>query len=436
MSTAEANQLNLNFVERLSSSRNEPSWLLDWRKESWNAFEQLGMPSSRYIQVRGLDLGAINPVFEAESDAPVIPESMKPYLEITGDEGGYLLIVDGQVVDTKASDELKNKGVIFTDITTAIAEHPELVQRFLDTLETPEERITGLQRALFNCGPFLYVPKGVKVEGAIKSVQLVTKPGIGFFAQGLVIAEEQSEVTYIEEQYSPSEPFETASVQANGTRVHLEPGAKVHYAGVQSFNSQVYNFTRRWGQINQDADLHWTLGWLGGRQTFSHVENILNGPGAHVEDIQVFFSTGRQNFDLTSNLRHMKPSTTGEVTVKGVLKGKSQSAFWGLIRIEPGAQQSNAYQSERSLLVENGPRSNAIPSLEIEANDVRCTHAASASQIDDEQIFYLQSRGLNESQARKAIVDGFFEPTIADIPLQGVQDRLRDLVDRKWLGEI
>jgi len=436
MTTVEMERLSLNFVEQLSGSRNEPDWLLKWRRQAWNAFENLPMPSTRYTQVRGLDLGAIKPVFEAESEKPAVPKSMKGYTELSGEEAGFLLLIDGHVVEHKLSEELKNKGIVFCDITQAIAEHPDLVQKYFEYLETPHERISGLQRALFNSGPFLYVPKGVKLQQPIKSVQLATQQGLGFFTQGLVIAESQSEVTYIEEQYSPTEPFEVHALQASGTRVHLEPGANVHFAAVQNYNPQLYNFTRRWGQIEQDAKLHWTLGWLGGRQTMSHVENILNGPGAAVEDVQVFFTGGRQHFDLTSNLRHNKPSTTGEVTVKGVLKDRSQSVFWGLIRIEPGAQQSNAYQSERSLLVDNGPRSNAIPSLEIEANDVRCTHAASASQIDDEQIFYLQSRGLSESQSRKAIVDGFFEPTISQIPLPGVQDRLRDLVDRKWLGEI
>lgn len=164
----------------------------------------------------------------------------------------------------------------------------------------------------------------------------------------------------------------------------------------------------------------------------SHVESVLDGQGAELEDVQVFFGGGRQHFDLTSNLRHQKPHTKGQVTVKGVLKDKSQSVFWGLIRIDPGAQHANAFQSQRSLIIENGPRSNAIPSLEIEANDVRCTHAASASQVDEEQIFYLKSRGLTEDDARKIIVDGFFEPIIAKMPLPLVQARIRILIDRKW----
>jgi Fe-S cluster assembly protein SufD len=167
----------------------------------------------------------------------------------------------------------------------------------------------------------------------------------------------------------------------------------------------------------------------------SHVETVLDGPGAEVDDVQVFFTAGRQHMDLTSNLLHRKPHTRGEVNVKGVLKGKSQAVFWGLIRIEPGAQGANAFQSERSLILEEGPRSNAIPSLEIEANDVRCTHAAATSQIDEEQLFYLRSRGLPEDEAQKLIVDGFFEPLIEKISLPFVQTRLRMLIDHKWRSE-
>lgn len=427
---------SLEQVEAFSASRNEPEWLLRWRREAWDAFEALPMPGTRYTQVRGLDLTAIEPVVDASTQKILIPKELKELVEEGTNEAGALLFVNGTLIQSTLSAALKKKGVLFTDITQAIEEEPDLVKRYLQKLEKPADRIHALQRALFNGGPFVYIPKGVAVEQPIKTIQFITESGLGLFSQGFLIAEPESSVTYLEEFYSPHTELESVALQATGSRVHVGRGAQVNFAAVQNWSPQIFNFTRRWAQIDQDAKLRWTLGWLGGRLTMSHIENILDGTGAAVEDVQIFFTSGRQHFDLTSNLRHQKPHTRGEVTVKGVLKDKSEASFWGRIRIEPGAQHSNAFQSSRSLIVENGPRSNAIPSLEIEANDVRCTHAASASQVDEEQIFYLRSRGFTADQARKTIVDGFFEPTIAGIPLPQVQDRIRDLVDRKWQGQI
>lgn len=430
------NNFSLEQVEAFSSSRNEPEWLLRWRREAWNAFEALPMPGTRYTQVRGLDLTSIEPVTDESAKKISIPKELKALVEDGINEAGELVFVNGRLIQSTLSAVLKKKGVLFTDITQAVEEEPDLVKRYLQKLEKPADRIHALQRALFNGGPFVYIPKGVTVEQPIKTIQFITESGLGAFSQGFLIAEPESSITYLEEFYSPQSELESAALQAAGTRVHVGRGAQVNFAAVQNLSPQVFNFTRRWAQIDQDAKLRWTLGWLGGRLTMSHIENILDGPGAAVEDVQIFFTSGRQHFDLTSNLRHQKPHTKGEVTVKGVLKDKSESAFWGRIRIDPGAQHSNAFQSSRSLIVENGPRSNAIPSLEIEANDVRCTHAASVSQIDEEHIFYLRSRGFTADQARRTIIEGFFEPTIAGIPLPQVQDHLRDLVEQKWQGKI
>lgn len=427
----ERNELSIETVEALSQARNEPDWLRKRRLEAWNAFEKLSLPGSRYTQIRGLEWRGITPLVD-RVESPVLPKEFKELIGESVEAAGILIQVDGQTVRAELPEDLKRKGVLFLDMTTAVAEHPDLIRRYVDRLEPPSDKINALQRALFSTGLFLYVPKGVVIGQPLTVMNLLTRPEVGLFTQSLIIAEPESAVTCLEELYSPGAEFDRSAMQANMTLVHVGRGAQVNFAGVQNWNAHVYNFSRRRGLLEQDAKLRWTLGWLGGRLTMSHVESVLDGPGAELQDVQVFFTNGRQHMDLTSNLRHQKPHTKGEVTVKGVLKDKSQSVFWGLIRIEPDAQHANAFQSQRSLILENGPRSNAIPSLEIEANDVRCTHAASASQIDEEQIFYLKSRGLRDDEAKKTIVDGFFEPIIAKIPLPLMQARIRILIDRKW----
>lgn len=422
----------------LSEARGEPDWLLKRRLEAWEASERLPMPGSRYTQIRGLDLDAIAPVLpDVDETVEGVPEDLQGMLT-PGEAAGLYAQLDGQVVRRELSDSLRKQGVIFADIGTAVREHPELVRRYMALVEAPGDRIAALREALFSGGFFIYVPKGVEIEQPLKALQLLTRPGVGLFTQNFLIAEPESAVTLLEECASPGGALEleSASLQAGSLHVHVGRGARVSVAGVEDWNPRVFHFVRRRGVVEGDARLKWTLGWLGGRLAISHVESVLDGPGAEVEDIQVFFTGGRQHFDLTSNLLHQKPHTRGEVTVKGALKGKSKAVFWGLIRIAPGAQGANAFQSERTLLLEDGPRSDAVPSLEIEANDVRCTHAAAASQIDEEQIFYLQSRGLDAEEAKQTIVEGFFEPTIAAIPLPSVQERIRGLIERKWQGDL
>jgi len=414
-------------VERISRGRGEPEWLLKWRLEHWEAAQRLPMPGSRYTQVRGLHLEELTPV-SPESEAATSPQ---PEEEVAA---RYALL-NGASPQRELSPELAGKGVLLLDIEEAVREHPEFVREALAAFEAPSDRITALQRAFFRHGLFAVIPRDVTLEKPLKVVQEVARADRAAFSLSVLIAEPGSSVTLLEELFS-SEEIATSALHVGSLHARVGRGAEVRVASVENLHTRVFHFARRRAVVESDGKLYWTLGWLGGRLVMSHVETVLDGPGAEVEDVQVFFTDGRQHFDLTSNLLHEKPHTRGEVNVKGALKGKSKSVFWGLIRIAPGAQGANAFQAERSLILEDGPRSNAIPSLEIEANDVRCTHAAATSQLDEEQIFYLRSRGLTEDEAKRTIVEGFFEPTLEKIPLESVRERMRELIDRKWRGAV
>lgn len=424
-------------VEELSRERGEPEWLWKWRLEHWEAAQRLPMPGSRYTQVRGLPLEELPLASESSgstgrtADDPTEGAGGVYSLYSLRDGGSR----DGGSPYVRLSEELAQKGVLLLDVEEAVREHPERVREVLAAWEAPPDRITALQRAFFRHGLFAVIPRGVSLEKPLRVVQEVTPWGQAAFALNVLIAEPGSAVTLLEELSSPEGLSDSeTTLHAESLYVRVGRGAEVRVAGVEDLSGRVYHFARRRAVVESDGKLYWTLGWLGGRLVMSHVETVLDGPGAEVEDVQVFFTDGRQHFDLTSNLLHQKPHTRGEVNVKGALKGKSKSVFWGLIRIAPGAQGANAFQAERSLILEDGPRSNAIPSLEIEANDVRCTHAAATSQLDEEQIFYLKSRGLTEDEAKKTIVEGFFEPTLEKIPLKSVRERMRELLHRKWQG--
>ncbi len=425
------NSLSREMISALAAERREPGWMLQRRLTAWDAFEKLEMPSSRYTQVRGLPLEQLSLAGATEEGSKASPKALDELLKNRDQADGLLVHLDGWLVHSELSDELTHRGVLFMDLARALAEHPELVERYLESPD-PTDKMMALQRALCTGGLLLYVPKGVEVHKPLRAINLITRPKIGLFQHVLIIAESSSHVSYVEELGSLHDQLDGPSAYSSVTTVHVGEGAQVDIAGVQNWDPQIFSFTQRQSLVQRDGRVRWALGWLGGRMTLSHLDNILDGPGTEAEDVQIFFAGGRQHFDLTSNLIHRKPHTKGEVTVKGVLKDKSNAVFWGRIRIDPGAQQANAFQSERSLILNEGPRSVAIPSLEIEANNVRCTHAASSTQLDDEQIFYLKTRGFSDAQARKTIVDGFFEPTVSKIPLDSSQEAIRQLIDQKW----
>lgn len=431
------NSFSRETVSGLAATRREPEWMRQRRLTAWDAYEKLAMPSSRYTQVRGLTLEELALAGTLENPLVESPKARDEILKSRDQVDGLLVHLDGQLVHSELSAELARRGVLFMNFSTALAEHPELVERYLKSPE-PTDKLMALQRALCTGGVLLYVPKNVEIHLPLRAINLLTGSRLGLFQEVLIIAEPGSHVSYVEELGSEvganghSPLLESPSAYASATTVHVGEGAQVDVAGLQNWDPQVFSFARRQGLIERDGRLRWALGWLGGRMTLSHLDNVLDGPGTEVEDVQIFFASGRQHFDLTSNLIHRKPHTKGEVTVKGVLKDKSNAVFWGRIRIDPGAQQANAFQSERALILNEGPRSVAIPSLEIEANDVRCTHAASSTQLDEEQIFYLMTRGFSDAQARKTIVEGFFEPTVSKIPLTASQEAIRELIDRKW----
>ncbi|MBI3659436.1 Fe-S cluster assembly protein SufD [Candidatus Acetothermia bacterium] len=425
------NRLSIDAVKEISAERKEPSWLTQKRLEAFSAFEKLPMPDSRYTKIRGLELEKTLPFATPSSkpDFAQLPTGLSNSLT-NGADGVLFSQLDSQIFKINLPSSLKQQGVIFTDLKTAIKEHSDLVKKYLFNAVSPsEDKMTALCSAFISSGLFIYVPKDVIVKEPLQSLLLMSTPNAGAFTHTILIAEPGSRVTYLEEGYSlTNEP----ALHAGIAEVYVGEGAQVQYGGIQNWNSSTYNFVRRRAHVARDARMNWTIGWLGGKLTMSHVESQLKGPGAEMEDIQVLFGNGKQHFDLTSALRNMAPNVRGEIHLKAVMKDNSRSVVYGFIKVDQAAQRSNSYQLAQGLLLNDGAHCDAIPGLEIEANDVRATHGASIGPIDEEQIFYLQSRGLPAEKAKRTIVEGFFDPTIEKIPVELVRERFQSLVQHKW----
>jgi Fe-S cluster assembly protein SufD len=425
------NHLTLDTVKELSAERKEPSWLLQKRIDAFNAFEKLSPPDSRYTKIRGLELEKTLPAAtpKATPNFSALPTGLSDSLT-NGLKDPFFAQLDSKAFRINTPDSLKKQGVIFTDLETAIKEHPDLVQKYLFKSVSPnEDKMTALSSAFARSGLFIYVPKNVKVNEALQSLVLLNTPYAGAFTHTIVIAEAGSEVTFLEEGYSLTGD---SALHIGVAEIYVGEGARVQYGGFQNWNTSTFNFYRRRAQVARDGRMNWTIGWLGGKLTMSKVESQLQGPGAEMEDIQVLFGSGKQHFDLSSTLRNSAPNVRGEIHLKAVMKDTARSVVYGFIKVDPPAQQSNSYQLAQGLLLNEGAHCDAIPGLEIEANDVRATHGASIGPIDDEQVFYLQSRGMPAEQAKRTIVEGFFDPTIEKIPVELVRERFQSLVHHKW----
>jgi len=260
--------------------------------------EALPMPGSRYTRIRGLKLHEIEPLSpdSAKDSAKPAPDArLERALAERVERGraeaaGVYALLDGSVTGCELEGSLRRRGVLWLDVAQAIEEHPELVRRALERLPEPGDKVTALGRALFTSGLFVYVPKGVEVERPLRAVYAMTRPGAGLFTQSVLIVEEGSSVTLLEEHTSlETEPFERRAVHAGDLTLIVGPGARASVAGVQGLNARLYQFIRRRARVQRDGKLAWALGWLGGRLTMSHVETVLDGPGAEVDDVQVFF---------------------------------------------------------------------------------------------------------------------------------------------------
>lgn len=417
--------LSREVITDRAAQHGEPAWLTEKRLEALESFQKLPLPESRYTKIRGLELDAF--AFAKQNSTGARAS------EFATEREAVHMQLDAQVLTTQVPEPLRSTGIIFCDIATALREYPDLVKQYIFQAVSPhEDKMTALVGALAHTGIFIYIPKDTALAEPLRLVYLLDEPWVAALAHQVIVVEPGSRVTVLEEAYAKHPIASGPHLHAAISEVYVGDGAQVQFGALQNWNEETYSFVRRRAHVGRDARLQWTVGWLGGKLTMSHVESRLVGPGAEMEDIQVLFGRHKQHFDLTSSLRNMAPHVKGEIHIKGVMKDQSRAVMYGFIKVDPAAQQSNSYQLAQGLLLNDGAHCDAIPGLEIEANDVRATHGASIGPIDEEQIFYLQSRGLDREQAKRTIVEGFLTPTLEQIPIPGVRERFHAFVEQKW----
>jgi Fe-S cluster assembly protein SufD len=422
-------------VIALSERLDEPDWLREKRLEAWALAESLPMPTTNDEPWRRTD---IRPVRWAEAMRLARPDGAslddvpgELYSPLIGQEqGGLLVYVDGKLVHSQVSGALADQGVVFSDLRAAAETHPELVQKYFMTeaVRPDEGKFAALQAALWTHGVLLYVPRNVQVELPLHSVEYLS--GTETTATHiLVVLEEGASATYLHESASPER--EEQAIHIGATELIVRDNASLRYAALQNWGEHVVNFGHQRGRVGRNGRLDWVAGEMGTRLSKLFMTLDLDGDDSWGRMSGLYFAHRRQHLDLDTQQNHHALRTTSDLLFKGALKGDSRSVWQGMIVVDPGAQRTDGFQANRNLLLERTARADSIPGLEIEADDVRCTHAATIGHVDDTELFYLMSRGIPRDEATELIVEGFFDPVMQRIPFEGVRDRLRESIEAK-----
>ncbi|HQY31287.1 MAG TPA: Fe-S cluster assembly protein SufD [Thermomicrobiales bacterium] len=420
-------------VVEFSQLRNEPQWLRDWRLAAFATYESLPFPQRTDEEWRRTDLRALKlDKFAPYAGVGETVDSLTGILPADSagtSQAGIIVQRDAATIYTHV--EQLPEGVIFTDLTTAVREHPELVQQYLMTQVVPVNfgKFEALHAAFWQGGSFLYVPKGQSVELPLRSFAIAHTAGASLFNHTLIVVEDNAEA-FLVDAYQ-SETKEGATFASSVVELILGRGAKLRYVQLQDYGRNVWNMMTERAILGRDATLNSLQVTLGSKWSKNSIGSHLRGENSLAEMLGIFFGDSDQFFDHHTWQLHESPYATSDLEFKGALRDSARSVYSGLIKVSEGAQKTDAYQQNRNLLLSREARADSIPNLEIGANDVRCTHGATISQVVPEHVFYLQARGIPRTEAQKLIVEGFFRPVIDRIPDEGIQNFLEGAIARK-----
>jgi Fe-S cluster assembly protein SufD len=424
---AEATELTRAAVESLSARLDEPAWCRDRRLAAFEVFERTSWPTTRDERWRrtdlsGLPVDRLRPAVEGAPDP--LPAAVRMALDSLKPAGGVLVQRNATTVSTEVDADLAAAGVVFSDVHAAVRNHPDLIRQYMHHLIPPDDgKFQALHAALWAGGTFVYVPAGVEVALPLLALSWADADDAAFFPPVLVIAGRGSRVTLITRAGVGTGTGRALAVPV--VEIHCGEGAAVRHVLVSDWGRQAWEIGSLRARVERDATFHSLLVGLGGAVVATTVESILAGPGASSEMLGVVFGDGTQHFDIHTLQEHAAPHTLSDLLYKNAVAGRAVSSFIGMIRVHPGAQKTNAFQSNRNLILSDAARAISDPKLEIMANDLRCTHGSATSRLNEEHLFYLMSRGLPRQDAIRMVVEGFFAELLDRVPLEPLRERLR-----------
>ncbi len=405
------------------------------RKRAFDEFLALPTPSQETEEWRYTDLSTFDLDFAAFTEGgradnlDGVPEAILAAAGVVGERAGLQIQRNSEVMVTHLDPALAERGVVFEDLDLAAERHPDLVELHLQTVVPIERtRFTALHAAFRTGGTFLYVPDGIEVAVPLQALTWLDADGVAVFPHTLIVVGDNAEVTFIDRYASPSvRGFSNAVAE-----IVTGAGSRVRYVSIQEWGDGVTHLGIQRARLGRDADFRSVAIGFGADLARAEAETILAEPGAFSEMLGVFFADGDQHFDHRSEQDHVAPNGTSDLLYKGALRDHSRAVYSGWVHVRPGAQKTNAMQTSRNIVLSEHAKADSIPNLEIEANDVRCGHAASVGPVEEDTVFYLMSRGIPRAEAERLIVFGFFQEVLDRITI----DEVRESVSRAIEDEL
>lgn len=415
-------------VIALSQSQNEPAWLADLRLAAWEAFERLPMPTQRERAWKYFDPARLRLDGRLSQDGTAA--GTMPNLGPDDQRGALAVQQDGETERVELDEALRAQGVIVTSLAQAVVEHSDLVRRYLGSVVGGDEgKFAALNSALWSGGVFIFVPRDVEVALPVQVALLQHQPDQTLFPRLLVVLERNAKLTLVEERIGAGE---AGGFVAGVTEFVVGEGADLHHYAVQRWGGRVQDVTVQRTLLAKDAKSTTLTAGIGGALQKWWVDARIEGAGAESKMYGVFFGTGGQHMDVITVQDHIGPHTTSDLLYKSALKDRAVGAYYGLTRVGPDARGTAANQEDRNLLLSPKAKADADPVLEIMTSDViRCGHGASAGPVDQEQLFYLECRGLPRPQAERLLVKGFLNQVLEQIPLPSVRSTVERAIDAK-----
>ena len=418
------------FAAHLASVSHLPAWWLDRKRAAYEKFASLPLPkrtdeSWRFATLTGVQLDGYT------LPAPATPADLG-HAPIGITKAGKLVLANNRLVAHEPiSADLARRGVIFETLQNALLKHGDLVKSHLlaQPAKQGSEKFSALHTALLTDGAFIHLPRGVELTEPLAVFHYAVGAGAAVFPHTLVIAEENSRASVVDFYRSADDGRHFACGQND---LYIGHGAQLTYAAAQTWSRETLSFQSNSTVARRDARVQSLNLHLGGRQSRHESHSQLQAPGAHSEMLALTVAHGHQEFDQRTLQIHQAPHTSSNLLYKNALLDHAKTIFSGLIVVDSDAQKTDAYQSNRNLMLSDDAEANSLPGLEIQANDVRCTHGATSSRIDPEQEFYLQARGIRKDDAGELLTFGFFEEVLSKLASEPLHDAFRDLIKTKF----
>jgi Fe-S cluster assembly protein SufB len=431
------------IVAEISEMKGEPAWMRDFRLQALAIFESKPMPNwgghigidfqNVYYYLKPTENQSrswedVPPEIKNTFDRLGIPEAEKKFL------AGVKAQYESEVVYGSLKEDLAKQGVIFTDMDSALREHPDLVREYFSTLVPPtDNKFAALNSAVWSGGSFVYVPPGVKIAFPLQAYFRINAANMGQFERTLIIIDEGAQAHYVEGCTAPM--YSTESLHAAVVEVIAKRGSRFRYTTIQNWANNIYNLVTKRAFAYRDSLVEWVDGNLGSRLTMKYPSIYMKEPGARGEVLSVAFASAGQHQDAGAKVIHCAPHTSSRIVSKSISKNGGRTSYRGLCKVLKGAEKSKSNVVCDALILDPQSRSDTYPYIEIEEQDVMVGHEASVSRIGEEQLFYLASRGLTEAEAATMIVSGFIEPLIKELPMEYAVEMNR-LIEMQMEGTV